>query len=371
MKITKVEPIMLCYTPTRASRDGLANIPTKDVFLVKIYTDEGIVGIGEGFALGCLRSVNAALEETIAPLLIGEDPCRIEYLWNKVYQQTFRYGRRGILICALSAVDIALWDIMGKAANMPLFKLIGGASESLIPYASAGYYAEGKTVSDLVDEVLSYKEKGYKIMKMKIGGAPFEEDKERINAVCQAVGEGFRIAVDANNAYDFNDALRMGRLLDKYDAFFFEEPVSSDHIEDSIRLAAALDVPIAGYETQPTRIGMRDFVTRDAVDIVQLDCIWSGGITECLKLGSLAAAWNKPVIPHFSASMVSLAVNLHLGMALPNDTYFEYMMDENPLREELSLYPITIGKDGLVRVPDLPGIGVVLNEEIVSKYRVY
>lgn len=370
MVITKVEPIMLCYKPERAPRDGLAGIPTRDVFLVKIYTDEGITGIGEGFCLGSLRATAEAMNETITPLIMGKDPTRIEYLWNLMYQQTFRYGRRGIIMAVISAIDIALWDILGKYTNMPVYKLLGGAHESLIPYASAGYYMDGKTPDDLAKEAMIYREMGFGIMKMKIGGASMAEDKERIHAVRSAVGYDFKLAVDANNAYDFNDALRMARFCEKEDIFFFEEPMSSDFAEDSARLAAAVDVPIAGYETQLTRFGMKEFIIQNAVDIVQLDVIWTGGISDCVKLGNLAGTWNKPVIPHFSASMVSLAANLHLGMALQNDKYIEYTLDVNPLRDELSLYPIKM-KDGIVTVPDLPGIGVVLNEDTVSKYRIY
>ncbi len=367
MIITKVEPIRLCYTPAHAPRDGLAGIPTRDVLLVKVHTDEGIVGVGEGFCLGALDTTAAAVAETLAPLLLGKDPCRIEMLWQLMYQQTFRYGRRGVILAGISAVDIALWDILGKYTGMPVYKLLGGAHSSLIPYASAGYYMEGKTLDDLACEAKRYQEMGFGIMKMKIGGAPMAADQARIRAVREAVGYEFKLAVDANNAYDFQDALRMARFCEREQIFFFEEPLSSDYPEDSARLADAVDVPIAGYETQLTSIGMRDFIVKHAVDIVQLDAIWTGGISDCLKLGHLAAAWNKPVIPHFSASMVSLAANLHLGMALQNDQYIEYTLDENPLRDELSAEPIRI-RDGVVTVPDLPGIGVVLNEDTVSKY---
>ena len=258
MIITNVEPIMLCYKPKNAPRDGLANIPARDVFLVKVHTDEGITGIGEGFALGSLKSTAVLVEETLAPLIVGKDPAMIEALWNRMYQQTFRYGRRGILIAGLSAIDLALWDILGKKTGMPVYKLLGGAHDSLIPYASAGYYMEGKTPADLAQEALSYKKMGFGIMKMKIGGASIREDQERIHAVREATGDDFKLAVDANNAYDFQDALTMARFCDREGIFFFEEPLSSDFMEDSRRLADAVDVPIAGYETQLTRYGMRD-----------------------------------------------------------------------------------------------------------------
>ncbi|MGI6031119.1 MAG: mandelate racemase/muconate lactonizing enzyme family protein [Eubacteriales bacterium] len=369
MKITHVEPILLRYTPPRAPRDGLAGIPSRDVFLLRIDTDEGISGIGEGFALGSLESTAALVNETLTPLLLGQDPTMIEQLWNHMYQYTFRYGRRGILIAGLSAIDIALWDILGKVSGQPVYKLLGGAHDSLEPYASAGYYMEGKTPADLGAEAKNYQDMGFRIMKMKVGGATIPEDMERIQAVRDAVGYDFKLAIDANNAWDYTDALRMARFCEKMDIFFFEEPLSSDHLEDSIRLAEATDVPIAGYETQLTSYGMRDFICRHGVDIAQWDVIWTGGISECRKVSTLANCWNKQCIPHFSASMVSLAANLHCGMGMHNVHYFEYTLDDNPLRDELSLYPIKM-KNGRVTVPDLPGIGVELNPDTVAKYRI-
>ncbi|MCC8025974.1 MAG: mandelate racemase/muconate lactonizing enzyme family protein [Clostridium sp.] len=370
MIITKVEPIMLQYQPQSAPRDGLSNIPTRDVLLVKIETDEGITGIGEGFALGALRSTATMLEETLSPLLIGADPTRIEFLWKLMYKQTFRYGRRGALIAALSAVDIALWDILGKKANLPVYRLLGGSHNTVIPYASAGYYMEGKTIEDLAREAESYEKKGFHVMKMKIGGASIQEDQKRIEAVKEAVSNDFKLAVDANNAYDFDDAVRMGRFLEKHDIFFFEEPISSDFVMDSSRLAALLDVPIAGYETQLTRFGAKELLLSNAVDIVQVDAIWTGGISDCYKIGVFADTWNRMLIPHFSASMVSFAANLQLAFGLSNTKYMEYTLDENPLRDQLCENPIVMA-DGVLKASEAPGIGVILNHEIVDQYRVY
>lgn len=369
MVITEVEPIMLCYRPENAPRDGLANIPTRDVFLVRIHTDEGITGIGEGFALGSLKSTAVLVEETLAPLIIGKDPTMIEELWNLMYQQTFRYGRRGILVAGLSAIDLALWDILGKKTGLPVYKLLGGAHDSLIPYASAGYYMEGKTVADLAAEAVSYKEMGFRIMKMKIGGASIREDQQRIHAVREATGDDFKLAVDANNAYDFQNALKMARFCEKEDIFFFEEPLSSEFMEDSRRLAEAVDVPIAGYETQLTRYGMRDFIVNHAVDIVQVDAIWSGGLTDCRKTAGIAETWNKMIIPHFSAGIVSLAANIHLGMGVCNCEYMEYTLDKNPMRDELGMRQIRM-ENGVVRVPDEPGLGIELNEDVLNKYKI-
>lgn len=228
MIITKIEPVKLRYYPQKPLRDGLARIPSRDVFLLKIETDEEIYGIGEGFALGCLDSVAAYTLECLAPLLIGSNPLEITRLWNRIYQQTFRFGKRGIGIAALSAVDIALWDILGKKAGLPVCSLLGKAHDCIYPYASAGYYAPGKTIEDLRKEAAGYKAQGFRMMKMKVGGAQPGEDMERVAAVREVLGTDVKLAVDANNSWDYETALKMARFFETQDVYFLEEPLSSD-----------------------------------------------------------------------------------------------------------------------------------------------
>lgn len=369
VKVTGIESIKLRFTPKTGLADGLAPIDSREVFLVKVQTDEGVTGIGEGFALGCLDSLEVMLRETVTPLVIGENPLLKERIWEKIYRNTYRYGRRGLLASVLSAVDIALWDITGKVANLPVYKLLGGAKTTVPAYASGGYYAQGKTVEDLMAEAAGYQKMGFGTMKMKIGAASMALDCERVRAVRKAVGDEMNIAVDANNAYDFNEALKISRLLEPLNICFFEEPLSGDNIEDSIRLAERTDIPIAGYETELTRFGMRDFITRRAVDIVQTDAIWAGGITETRNIAVLASAWKMNCIPHFSAGAVSLAANLHLAAAMPNIPLIELTLDENPLRDKLGCSPIVIDQGNLV-LPEGPGLGIEINEAVIHEFRV-
>lgn len=368
MKITEINPIKLKFYPKNPPRDGLAGIPSRDVFLVQIKTDEGIEGIGEGFALGCLESLETITNETLKPHLLGKNPLMIQALWDSMYQNTSRYGRRGITMAAISAVDIALWDIMGKVTGMPIYKLLGAAVETLEPYASAGYYMDGKGIKELQEEFWGYLDMGFRTMKMKVGGTSLKEDIERVKAVRSVIGDA-DFGIDANNALDYPTALKMARVCEKEKVLFFEEPMSTDFIQDCIRLAKHTDVPIAGYETNLTRYGMRDFIVNDAVDIVQVDAIWSGGISEAKRVGELAAAWGKKVIPHFSASMVSLAANLSFGLSLSNTKYMEYTLDENPLRSELCEQSIVM-RNGSVTVFEDPGLGLTLNWKTIDKYRV-
>lgn len=369
MKITAVEPILLSYLPENPPRDGLSGIQTRDVFLVKIHTDEGIVGVGEGFALGSLRSTEMIVKEIISPLLIGADPTNIEGLWEKMYKHSFRVGRRGIVLAAMSAIDIALWDILGKKAQLPVYKLLGGVSDSINAYASAGYYVEGKTLHDLAEEMAAYREQGFKAAKMKVGGESFETDVERVKTARAALGSKVKLAIDANNAYDYNYALKFAKAVEPYDIFFFEEPLSSDDLHNSMKLSRDIHIPVAGYETEYTRYGLRDFIINDAIDIVQTDVIWSGGISEARKIGILSSTFGKECIPHFSAGAVSLAANLHFGLSLSNIHWFELTVDDNELRTSLITEPFMELKDGCITVKDKPGLGIDLNEETMEKYR--
>ncbi|MDR2391734.1 MAG: mandelate racemase/muconate lactonizing enzyme family protein [Planctomycetota bacterium] len=369
MKITGVESIALSYIPENPPIDGLSGIASRDVFLVRVLTDAGVTGLGEGFALGSLRSLAATVEETLAPLILGHDPRDISRLWDRMYHFTFRYGRRGLVLPGISALDMALWDILGKVAGLPVYKLGGGCRDAVPAYASGGYYFADKGMDRLLAEANGYRERGFSRMKMKIGGASRDEDVRRIGEVRRTLGEKMELAVDANNAYDFNQALTIGRFLDDVGIAFFEEPISSDHPDASAELARSLDTPVAGYETEVTSFGMREFIVHRAVDIVQADAIWSGGITDCLRTSALARAWGMEVIPHFSAAAVSLAANLHWAAMVPNCSWIELTQDANPLRDELAREPIRCEK-GRLLLPDRPGLGVELDDNVVKKYRV-
>ena len=243
------------------------------------------------------------------------------------------------------------------------------AHDCIYPYASAGYYAPGKTIEDLRKEAAGYKAQGFRMMKMKVGGAQPGEDMERVAAVREVLGTDVKLAVDANNSWDYETALKMARFFETQDVYFLEEPLSSDFWEESAKLAAEVDIQIAGYETELTLHGLKPFIVHNGVDIVQTDVIWTGGISEARRIAMLAEAWGKMTVMHFSASMVSLAANLQLALSMNSSKYIEYTLDENPLRDRLSKAPVLM-KDGVVKVPDLPGIGVDLDWDVVKEFQV-
>jgi L-alanine-DL-glutamate epimerase-like enolase superfamily enzyme len=390
MTITDVVAIALSYPLAQPMADAIHYIPSRLALLVQVHTDEGITGLGEAAAYSAAPSVLAAVvQEELRPILVGDDPFRVERLWQKMYARTHQHGRRGAVLMAMSGVDIALWDIIGQATRTPLYRLLGAYRDEVQAYASAGFYAEGKGPSELAREMAGYAAAGFTHAKMKVGRNPeamlnpladmpepgfatcsLEEDIRRVHAVREAIGPDVRLMIDANNAWTPSTALTVMRELERDNIYWFEEPVNTDDVGGSALVAHNLAVPVAGYETEVGVYGFRDLITAGAVDIVQPDVIWSGGITECRRIAALATAYRLPCIPHVFSSAVSLVANLHFIASLPNGVLLEFDRNPNPLRTELFEEPIEIDKRGYVALPQRPGLGVTLDMRTVEKYRV-
>lgn len=390
MRITDVTTLKLRYLMDVAMADAVHYMPERNLLLVQVHTDDGYVGLGECAAYGgTLDSMEAVVVRDLKPSLVGEDPFRVERLWSKMAWRSHQRGQRGLLPMAISGVDIALWDIVGQATKTPLWKLLGGYRDRLDAYASAGFYAGNKGIAEVAAEFAGYAERGFRFGKMKVGRnsdvmlnplpnmwasdyalATLEEDVERVKAVRRAVGPAFKLAIDANNAWSAPVAIRFMRRVADQDISWLEEPVSTDDLAGSAEIARALDVPVAGYESETGLGGFRDLIERRAVDIVQPDVIWTGGITECRRVAALAQAHRLPVIPHVFSSAVALVANMHFIAAIPNGGLLEFDQNPNPLRSELLEEPIEIGPDGTVKLPEAPGLGVTLNQATVDKYRV-
>jgi L-alanine-DL-glutamate epimerase-like enolase superfamily enzyme len=237
-------------------------------------------------------------------------------------------------------------------------------------YASAGFYTQTKGKRELALEMASYVEEGYSAVKMKIGGLSLKEDLERIRAVREAIGPEVELMVDANCAYTPKQAMAMAERMEELNIAWFEEPVPTDDVEGSAQLAAFTSIPIAGNESEFTRFGFRDLIVRRAVDIVQPDAIWSGGISECRKIAAMASAFGLPCVPHSFSSAVALVANMHLIASIPNGYLVEMDRNPNPLREELIHGPVRIDAESCVRMPQGPGLGIELDEGVIRRYRV-
>jgi D-galactarolactone cycloisomerase len=387
MKIVDVRTTTLSYRcdPPYGSAGGMQ--AARGALLVEVETDDGVIGIGEAGVGG--GSTAHVIERQLKPLLVGEDPLLIEGLWQRMFARTRQYGRRGLVLNALSGIDIALWDIAGKVARLPLYRLLGAYSDRVEAYASGGFYQEGKSIDDLAAEAEGYRARGFKGMKMKVGRNPAtqtplrhlaanarvcevepEEDIARVAAVRRALGPKGKLMVDANCAWSPAMAIEIGRALEPYRLDWIEEPVATDDIDGSARVADALATPIAGYETETGLFGFRDLISRNAVDIVQPDIAWSGGFSECRRIAAFAQAHHRMVAPHAFAGAVLLVASLHFAASIPNALGLEFDQNPNGLRDELLKEKLAIEGDGTVRLPQRPGLGVELDPAAVERYRV-
>jgi L-alanine-DL-glutamate epimerase-like enolase superfamily enzyme len=364
---------------------------TKPALLVEVETDEGVVGLGEAAHFGGpLRSTAAVIEGELREHVVGEDPREVERLWERMHQRAYKHARGGVVIAAMSGIDIALWDLRGKLAGQPLWRLLGGYRRRVPAYATGGFYAEGKGIRELCAEMEGYLRHGFRAVKMKVGrnseieGSPLRamahrgtcevtlaEDLARVRAVRDTVGPEVRLAVDANGAWDVPTAVKMGRALEPLDIYWFEEPVSPDDLAGSAEVSRKLAIPVAGYETcSYGKVSFRDYIAARAVHFVQPDVAWAGGLTESLKIAHLAQAWNLPLAPHIHGSAVAVAAALHLLGAVSNASLAEMVFPAHPLMSDLVREPLVVDRTGHIELPERPGLGMELDSKVVAKYRV-
>ncbi|GAC1643982.1 MAG: arabinonate dehydratase [Chloroflexota bacterium] len=370
--------------------DAIHYMPERPTLLVHVHTDEGIVGLGEAASYGgFLESAEALITGELRRTILGRDPFTVEKLWQMMATRAHQRGRRGMMMMAISGIDIALWDIIGQATHTPLYRLLGGYRDVLPAYASAGFYARDKDARALAEEVGGYAERGFGCIKIKVGRQPdallnplgdmpagdyatvtYEEDVERVRAARAAIGPIVKLAIDANNAWTPSLALKFMHDVSDQDIYWLEEPVATEDTGGSAAVAQQLATPVAGYETETGLAGFRDLIAHRAVDIVQPDVIWSGGITEARKIAALAQAYGLPVIPHVFSSAVSSIANMHFIASIPNGSWLEFDQNPNPLRDALFEDPVAPDRDGNVHLPERPGLGVTLNSDTIERYRI-
>lgn len=361
MKIKRVEAIKVAPKLNAPAHFATRTVDHREYTVVQIETDTGLTGVGIAWFLHTADIVTHQL----APLLIGNDPFEVEANWDKMYREVYR-ERKGAAVCAVSVVDVALWDILGKALGKPLYMLLGGYRSSVPCYASGGYYREGKGVEGLRKEVRRYVDAGFTGVKIKVGALPLDKDLERVRAAMEEAGPGVKVAVDANNAYDRIGALKAGREYEKLGVWWFEEPLMPDDVDGMAELAQVLDTPIAAGELEYTRHGFRELITRKAVDIVQADSIFCGGVTEFMKIAKTAEVFSVPVAPHNTHN-----INAHLVAAIPNGLSVEYFFREADIMKDMELYTEDlVPENGYIKLPNKPGLGFELNHSAIEKWRV-
>ena len=361
--------------PFTSSRGWLYK--TRGSCIVEIETADGITGWGECY--GPSAVAKAYIETQFAPRIIGRDAFDVEVIWEDLYNRIKDYGPRGMVTSAMSGIDIALWDIIGKACGKPIHKLIGGAQRTEVTsYATGLYFIDmDRLIEEAVEEAREYVEQGFVAIKMKIGLGDSKLDIRRVAAVREAIGDKTRLMVDANHCFTVPQAIRIGRELEKLDVEWFEEPISPEDIDGYVEVTRALDMAVAGGENEFTRWGFRDLVVRKAMDIVQPDVCAAGGISECRKIATLASAHGVECVPHAWGSVIGLAATLQFLAALPDQPpsfrpmppLLEFEQCENPFRDHLSVEPI-VQQRGKVQIPTGPGLGIEIDRSILDRYRV-
>jgi len=351
--------------PTRiATREVLA----REFVLVEVTTDDGIVGVGytyTGTTGG--RLCATFINEYFAPRLVGGPALAPEKIWAQLFQEHLLIGRRGFLLRALSALDIAIWDVVGKVADQPLYRLLGGFRDAVPAYASGGYYRAGDPLENIEREFATYLKLGFTDFKIKVGGAPLDVDVERVRVAREMIGPRSRLGLDANNAWrTVSEALRFARAVEKYDPWWLEEPLLPDDIDGHAQIAAALEWPVATGEIHSSRWDFRALIEKKAADILQPDAGVLGGVGEWMRVAHAAATFDIPVAPHWHAD-----IHVHLVAAVPNALTVEYFsVDEDIYNFEWLLLDGLKPKDGMIPLPDRAGNGILLDRAAVERFRI-
>lgn len=366
MRITEVRTELLRMDLPRpmqsGSSGGLKGGPVGHIYMpvVFITTEDGTKGLGYSWSLlGGATATRCVLQDDFAPLLIGEDGLDHERLWQKLYRRLQSVGRRGLVTQAQAAVDLALWDIKGKIAGLPVYKLLGGCRESAPVYGSDGGWLY-MGVPEMVTAFEEYLAQGMMGVKMKIGHENPKIDIARVREVRKALGDDVWIAVDANQKWDFPTAMRVGRELEQIGVAWFEEPLLCEDIPGHARLAAALDIPIAMGETLGSRFEFDAYLRANAVDILQPDIVRVGGITEMVKVATMADVAQLPLAPHH---MMESTIQVACGVMSSGP--IEYM----PWVAGAFAEPAEI-KNGCMLPPQKPGLGLEIPEETIRRFRI-
>jgi L-alanine-DL-glutamate epimerase-like enolase superfamily enzyme len=356
----KISAIDSCILTVPTSKQMALEFPHHRLVVAQIATDQGLQGLGYSlvFGGGGAESVLAYLDARLKPLLLGEDPLAVERLWEKMYRGDRGIRRVGIAGMALSALDIGLWDLVGKAAGLPLYRLWGAANERVACYGSGGWskYAE----KDLLAEAERYAGMGCRYYKMKIHDPDMRANRKRVETVKKALGPAVRMMVDVNQKLDVAGAVRQAALLEDLDLVWYEEPVTADDNAACAEVARAIRIPVATGENHYTRYEFRDLIERQAARILMPDVCRANGFSETLKIARLAAAHGIAVSPH-----VVYEISIQVAGALANGFLVE-LMDWMPpdLFEE-----IPECRGGEIRIPERPGHGMVLQRGALAKYR--
>lgn len=377
MKIRKVTAYVLEQELEKKDQFAFSQsmVIKRTVLICRIDTEEGIIGWGEAFGPSLIHKT--IIDKYYSEYLIGKDPFDTQVIWETLYNKFRDNGQKGVTVQALSAIDIALWDIKGKATGKPVYQLMGGKFRDRVkPYATGMYrkYTSNE-IAETAAEAASYVARGFNAVKVKTGFG-LEYDIELIKAVREAIGGDIDLMVDPNHGYNASTAIQAGHAMEKYNITWFEEPVPPEDIAGYQEVKNSLNIPISGGEAEFTRWGMQHLINNRCVDIVQPDCTITGGLSEFLKISTLCSLANIQIYPHIWGSSIALATGIHAAFSLPDfppslepaPVYLEYDQTTNIFREELSTKPPLV-MDGWLYPPTEPGLGIEINEDLIDHYK--
>jgi D-galactarolactone cycloisomerase len=348
---------------------------TRGSCIVEIVSESGESGWGECFGPARL---NAAIVEAFRPVLIGQDASATELLWQTLYNQFRDQGQKGLVITAISGVDIALWDLKGRSLGEPVHRLMGGPLRREVRAYATGTYRRGKgePVDYICEEVRGYVREGFSAVKLKIGFG-VEEDLALIRAARETIGPRTGLMLDANHGFDAVEAIELGRRAAACNIGWFEEPVVPDDLDSYVEVRRGQPIPVAGGECEFTRWGFREVLTRRAIDIIQPDTCAAGGLSECKKIADMATAFGVRYVPHVWGTGIGLAAALQLLAVLPHspprhtplEPMLEFDRSEHPFRQAVLQTPLE-HSGGVVRVPEGPGLGIEVDRAALQRFRV-
>ncbi|MFJ9452583.1 mandelate racemase/muconate lactonizing enzyme family protein [Herbaspirillum sp. NPDC101397] len=364
-----IQSISVCFAEVpldRVTSFATRTVSSRHYGLVKVRSTDGVEGIGfcyVGSTGGAI--LTAAVEQLLAPVLIGKDSYAVEGLWQAMYQEALLQGRAGTVMRALSILDTAIWDLNARTHQLPLHKYLGAVHLDEVPaYASGGYYLDGKTPQMLGDEMASYVDKGFKAVKMKSGRLSPKEEEARVRAAREAIGPDIELMLDINNGWtDVTQALQHVNRIEQYDPYFIEEPFSPDDIDSHAKLAKLTRVPIATGEIGYGRWYHKELLDKDAAAILQTDAVVCGGITEWRRIAATAASYGKIMCPHWFHD-----VHAPLVAATPNARYVEFFWDDQVLNFRRLIDRQLEHRNGNVILHQTPGLGFNFDETQVAKY---
>ena len=375
MKISKIISYVLNEDLEKEFFFSQWEYSNRKICIVKIICDNGIVGWGEAYGPATVvkESVNYIKQN-----IIGMNPLDSDVIWSTLFRRVHDYGRSGVFVSAISAIDIALWDIKGKYHKLPVSTLLGGSyREKIRPYATGLYFSDSKTLTDdLCNEAMEYVNEGFKSIKMKVG-LNIKSDVNNVKAVRNTIGPDIELMIDSNHAYSYDEALKLSKKLEDQDIKWFEEPLSPEFYDQYSDFKSKSLIPVAAGECEYLRYGFQKLLDKNCIDFLQMDICSCGGLTEAKRISALSSAKGVKVIPHTWGSGIAFYTAINFisnlepipGRLYNEDAYIEYDRTENKIRENIIKNNITM-KDGYISVNHKPGLGIDVDETYLNEIKI-